>query len=51
MVLEENNGKNLQDQGLGENFLGHQSMTHKRKKKSINLIPSKLKTFALQETP
>lgn len=43
MVLE-NNGENLEDLGLGENFLRHQSMTHKRKK--INKFdPNKIKNF------
>ena len=37
-------GETLQDLGVGEEFLGQQNMTHKRKK-LINWILSKLKTF------
>lgn len=49
MVLE-NNGENLQDLGLGENFVRHQSMTHKRKK--INKFdPIKIKNLCSARDP
>lgn len=50
MVLE-NNGENLQDLGLGENFVRHQSMTHTPPKKINKFDPIKIKNFCSAGDP
>lgn len=51
MVLE-NNGENLQDLGLGENFVRHQSMTPTHTHKKINKFdPIKIKNFCSAGDP
>lgn len=51
MVLEENNGKNLQDLGLGENFLGQPKHDPQKKKKINKFDPIKIKNFSSARNP